>query len=263
MPLSLSVATICFNNLSQLQNTVRSVDRQTRKPDEHIIIDGSTQLQIKNWLEQTPQPPYRKWICQPDKGISDAFNKAILKSSGEVIHLLNSGDTYFDEMAIQSAMHLLESNPHAKWLHAKMAVPRGGIKIIVGKPFQRKKLYRGFRTLNHQTFFVHRALYEKHGLFSLDKKVAMDYDFLVRIADEPFVFCDRVLVDFEGGGISEKKIWQGLKEVISSYESRFGFSLRARLWAVRTWFIAWATEKNIVAQWIFRIKNKKNQVRKM
>lgn len=261
MSLSLSVATICFNNLAELQTTCASVDRQLRKPDEHIIIDGSTQPHIKNWLEQSPQPPYRKWICERDKGISDAFNKGVLHSSSTVVHLLNSGDRYYDEHAVQSAMQTLETHLHARWLHGRMSLPRGGIKVVVGAPFERSKLYRGFRTLNHQTFFVYKSLYEKHGLFSLDKKIAMDYDFLVRIADEPFVFCESIISDFEGGGNSEQKAWAGLKEVVASYESRFGFSIGARLWAIRTWMIGFATANTALGKWLFQQKNKKNQIR--
>jgi len=36
----ISVITICFNNLADLQKTCQSVDKQTRQPEEHWIING-------------------------------------------------------------------------------------------------------------------------------------------------------------------------------------------------------------------------------
>ena len=73
----LSVITISFNNLKELQQTCDSVDYQTLHPFEHCIIDGSSNNEISEWLSNTVQPVYRKWICERDKGISDAFNKGI------------------------------------------------------------------------------------------------------------------------------------------------------------------------------------------
>ena len=73
----LSVITISFNNLKELQQTCNSVDSQSIPPHEHYIIDGSSNDEISVWLNNSSQPEYRKWICEKDKGISDAFNKGI------------------------------------------------------------------------------------------------------------------------------------------------------------------------------------------
>src|ERR1700760_2512236 len=91
---TISVITICFNNLADLQQTCASIDRQTVLPDEHWVINGSTQTDIAQWLEQNPQPSYRKWINERDKGISDAFNKGISKATCGITHLLHAGDVY-------------------------------------------------------------------------------------------------------------------------------------------------------------------------
>ena len=73
----LIIITICFNNLHDLQKTLASVDNQTRTPDEHWIINGSTSNDIAEWLQQTSQTGYRKTVNERDKGIADAFNKGI------------------------------------------------------------------------------------------------------------------------------------------------------------------------------------------
>ena len=231
--LRISTITICFNNLDELRVTMKSIDIQSRLPFEHIIIDGSTNPEIKAFLENNPQPSYRKWICEPDKGISDAFNKGIRTSNGDIIHLLNAGDFYFDDEVLMKVNNAFTSMPDIKWLHGKYAQLRGGIAVISGKPFDKELLYRGMRQVGHPSMFVRKELYDKYGMFDLAKKIAMDYDFLVRIASEKFYFLDEVLVKFAPEGVSEKNINAGLREVEESYTRYFGSSLKQKAWFAR------------------------------
>ena len=52
----ISVITICFNNLEDVITTCQSVDMQIQKPFEHLIINGSTTPDIKNYLENNRNP---------------------------------------------------------------------------------------------------------------------------------------------------------------------------------------------------------------
>jgi GT2 family glycosyltransferase len=257
--MNISIVTICFNNLEELIATCQMVDSQNLPPLEHIIVNGSTTKDIDDYLNNAPQPGYRKWISEPDKGISDAFNKGIQKATGDIIHLQNAGDKYYDEEVLKTVSNTFESNPQIQWLHGCYAQYRGGIWLLSGKRFERKKLYRGMRTIGHPTMFVHRNLYQKYGLFDLDKKIAMDYDFLVRIADEPFAFIDKPLVYFVPGGVSEKKIKEGLKEVRESYFKYKGFDLRVILWS---WRILWLNKftSSRLGKTFFKLKNFKGKM---
>lgn len=231
------------------------VDSQTLPPFEHIIIDGSTNTGIKDFLSSTQNPPYRKWISEPDKGISDAFNKGINMATGEVIHLQNSGDTYFDRQVLHHVSEAFSRNPNATWLHGKYMQHRGDMWMIAGKPFERKKLYRGMRTIGHQSMFVKKSLYEKYGLFSLNKKIAMDFDFIVRIADEPFIFLPIPLIKFAPGGISNQQVKAGLDEVRASYFQHRGFDLRVILWGWRVLMLDKFTH-TAMGKKLFEIKNR-------
>ena len=83
---------------------MQSVDRQQHAPYEHWIIDGSTNTEISGYLRDHPQPAYRKWINERDHGISDAFNKGVLRADGEIVNMLNSGDMYATDDVISSVM---------------------------------------------------------------------------------------------------------------------------------------------------------------
>ncbi|MEJ7610370.1 MAG: glycosyltransferase [Ferruginibacter sp.] len=231
--LNLTVITICFDNLEELLITCRSVDDQSRKPFEHLVIDGSTDSAIRLYLENNPQPSYRKWISERDKGIADAFNKGVGNSRGNILVMLNSGDGFFDANSLNIALNAFKDQPGISWLHGKYKLSRGDQWVIIGKPFEKKKLYRGMRSICHQSLFIRKSLHDKHGLYNTDEKIAMDYDFLCRISDEPFVFLNTPLIRFAPGGISSANYLQSLRESKKVYERHFGKSFRLALWQVR------------------------------
>jgi glycosyltransferase involved in cell wall biosynthesis len=229
----ISIITICFNNPEDLIATCASVDSQRVIPFEHLIIDGSTKSDIKNYLESTTQPPYRKWLCERDKGISDAFNKGILMAKGEITNLLNSGDKLADESVLQRVQEAFEKDPSLMWCHGKLNTLRGGIWVAIGKPFDRNKLYRGMRGTMHPTMYVRRTLYDKHGLFDTNLKMAMDYDFLCRIADEKSTFIDAPLATFDPTGVSSANYVKAMHESYAQYRKYYGRSVKQTLWGWR------------------------------
>jgi glycosyltransferase involved in cell wall biosynthesis len=255
LPIDISIVTICFNNLQELQDTMKSVDAQSLNPREHIIVNGSTNDEIKKYLESTTHPAYRKWINEPDKGISDAFNKGIAITSDDIIHLLNSGDMYFDNGVLEKVKFSFTDNPHIKWLHGKYLQYFGESPVISGKPFNKELLYRGMRQVGHPGMFIKKELYKKYGFYDTAKKIAMDYDFLVRIRDEAFLFIPEALVKFAPSGISSKNVTAGLEEVAESYTRIIGTSLVQNLWFLRIRFLNFLRHTK-AGEYLFGLKNR-------
>lgn len=251
----ISVVTICFNNLKDLQDTCASVDRQILLPFEHLIVNGSTEPQIADWLDNQPQPSYRRWINERDKGISDAFNKGINHTNGDVIHLLNSGDIYFSDQVLTIVQATFNANPNASWLSGKIEMKRGGIWVQIGVPFDPKQLYKGMRSVSHPTYFLKSAVYDRVGLFSLDHKIAMDYDLLCRLIQEPYVFLPETIIKFDDKGVSTTSYLKSLQENIRVYESHFGFSIACRLWQFRLKLLYYLMGSSF-GKFLFRLKNK-------
>jgi len=230
---AISVITICFNNLTDLQKTCISVDAQTERPTEHWIINGSTNNDIAGWLSNTTQPRYRRWINERDNGIADAFNKGIEKSNGNIVHLLNSGDVYAATDVLEKVQNVFDENNRVQWVSGKLKTKRSGHWVEVGKPFDKQKLYRGMRSVSHPTWFVKREVYNRVGLYNSIYRIGMDYDMLCRIVGEPYQFINKTLVTFDDAGISSVGYLNSLKENIAVYESHFGFSITCRLWQLR------------------------------
>ena len=230
--MKLSIITICFNNLQDLIKTCDSVDRQIEKPFEHIIVNGSTNDDIKDWFIAQNKNNYRLIINERDAGIADAFNKGILLAKGDLIHLLNSGDIYFDVNATQKVDKKFNNLPNVNWVSGNIVLHRGGSWVTIGKPFDKKQVYKGMRAISHPTWFVKKEVYDRLGLYK-NYSIAMDYDMMCRIKAEPYAYLDYTITKFDNTGVSSVKYLDSLKQNIEVYEANFGFSLKSRLWQFR------------------------------
>lgn len=228
----ISVITICFNNLSELIDTIHSVDSQNVKPHQHFIVDGSTNSEIREYLAKTPQPDYRQWISERDKGIADAFNKGILACSGDVVNMLNSGDYYVSSNVIETVLKAFEEDENLMWIYGKTFLMKGDRRVLVGKQFYPQKLYRGMRCIGHQTMFVKKKLHDVHGLYDISIKISMDYDFVCRIAFEKSKFIEIPMVEFLPGGTSSN-CFKALKDAKTVYEKYYGRSIKLFFWQLR------------------------------
>lgn len=251
---TLTVITICFNNLADVQRTCASVDAQIRLPDEHWIINGSTTTEVAEWLGQQPQPAYRKWISERDQGIYDAFNKGVSRANGDIIHILNSGDTYASQDVTAVAMEVFEQHKNIQWLSGKIKMMRGGVPVVIGKPFEPKKLYRGMRGVSHPTWFLRKEVYDRVGPFK-HYKIAGDYDLMCRISQEPYFFLDKEIAEFDNSGVSSsvEGYLKSLEENKQVYESYFGPSLKLNLWQIRLKTLSKLLDTKL-GKWLFRVK---------
>ena len=250
---AITVISICFNNLTDLQKTCLSVDMQTTVPDEHLIINGSSNDDIANWLNNHPQPVYRRWINERDKGIGDAFNKGVLNATHPITHLLHAGDAYASDTVIDTVKQYFNQNPTVAWISGNIQVTRAGAVIVIGKPFDPNKLYRGMRSVAHPTWFVKKEVYERVGYFNNDFKIAMDYDLMCRLSNEPYGYINATITVFDDTGISTTNYLQSLKDNIQIYEHYFGFSLKCRLWQWRLRILHLLLQTQF-GKWLFQIK---------
>jgi GT2 family glycosyltransferase len=255
---TLSVITICFNNLAELIKTCASVDQQTVLPDEHLIIDGSSNKEILNWLQSTPQPGYRRWIHELDKGIADAFNKGIQYSKCTLTHLLNSGDTYSGPGTIKTVLSCFENDPALMWVHGQYIQYRGDIDVISGTPFDKNQLWKGMRAVAHPTMFIKKEVYDRVGLYNTGLKIAMDYDLLVRMRNEKSFYIQHPLSYFAPGGASSTHISKGLNEVRNSHQKYIGYSFKQTLWQLRQKALHYFMQTGIGKKW-FQWKNRNNK----
>lgn len=206
-----------------------SIRSQTRLPNEHWIVDGSNNAEIKEFLGTSDLPPYVKWISEPDKGISDAFNKGVRLATQEVVHILNSGDYYFDENVLENVLSHFDEDASLMWVHGQFKQFIGNQWVVSGKPFVPSKLHMGMGQVAHPTMFLRQDVYDRVGFFDVDLKDAMDFDFLIRIRNEKFKYLQLPLSVFTPGGTSSVNWKRAYKKSMRLYEKHFGKTWKLQL----------------------------------
>lgn len=174
----ISIITITYNSEKTLEKTIQSVVNQGYSNLEYLIIDGGSTDHTLDIVEKY-KGKISFVISEPDKGISDAFNKGIKYATGEIIGLINS-----DDLLLPNAINAL-----AKEYDESVDVYRGNTIIWNS---QTDSKYRAVPTMDfsvyklnpivcHQSTFVTKRAYEKYGAYKVDYKFMMDADILIRL----------------------------------------------------------------------------------
>ena len=80
----LSVITVVYNNVDDIERTMLSVLGQTYPRIEYIVIDGASTDGTLDAISQH-RDKLALLISEPDKGIYDAMNKGIALATGHII----------------------------------------------------------------------------------------------------------------------------------------------------------------------------------
>lgn len=104
----ISVITAVYNDVHHIRQTLESFFSQTWEEKELIVIDGgSTDGTADIIREYAERLAY--WCSEKDEGMYDAMNKGILHATGTWINILNSGDYYATDRALELAMTSIDT----------------------------------------------------------------------------------------------------------------------------------------------------------
>lgn len=206
-----SIITVVFNGRKYLEETILSVLTQTYDNVEYIIIDGgSTDGTLDIICKYEDAIDY--WVSESDKGISDAFNKGISCSTGEIIGIINADDWYEKE-AVQFVINAFLEDRQVGVLCGLLQYWKGDKKdycFSSNPAFLNKEM-----TINHPTVFVKKEIYQKFGAFDESYRYAMDYELVLRFFYNSVKFrsLNHVLSNMRLKGTSDKNWMRALSEV--------------------------------------------------
>lgn len=209
-----SIITITFNSERHLEQTIQSVLGQDYPDIEYIIVDGGSTDGTLDIIRKY-EDRIAKWVSEPDRGISDAMNKGIRMSSGEIIGIIHSDD-YYEPGAVRAAVGLFQEHPEAEVVHGNLRLsnPEESSSLIQ-KPLKNpeRAIWRRMPFL-HPTVFVRKGAYVRYGLFDLSYKIAMDRELMLRfmLKGARFLYIDRVLANMRTTGISQKQLSETFRE---------------------------------------------------
>ncbi|MCQ2520948.1 MAG: glycosyltransferase [Lachnospiraceae bacterium] len=197
----ITIVTISYNCSNSIERTISSVINQNYDNIEYVVIDGASTDDTINRIKKF-ETFIDVFISEPDKGISDAFNKGIKKSSGDLIMFLNAGDYLISEDSLeQVAGEWAEERPDVIFYN----VCRGNDLFISAKNTYNDidRIWRQGQ-IPHQGAFTRREVFERIGYFDTQYKIRMDFDFWMRCVKRnlSYKFVPRVISDYEIGGTS-------------------------------------------------------------
>jgi len=129
--LKVSIVTPSFNQGKYIEETIKSVVNQTYKNIEHIIIDNESD---DGTIEILKKYRHLKWLSEKDKGQTNAINKGIKMSSGEIIAWLNSDDLYYEDAA-EIVVEFFQANQDIDMVYGNcMLIDEKGTEIELVKP---------------------------------------------------------------------------------------------------------------------------------
>lgn len=177
-----SVLTPSFGQARWLGDNLESVERQTYPHVEHVVMDGGSSDGTVELLERHSRPNLR-WRSEADGGQSDALNKALATSRGDIVGWLNSDDAYFGPTAIADAVRLFQADSGLAVVygHAVLVSAKGLVLQILWAPSFDKRLLRLHDFVIQPAAFVRRSALGD-AIVDDTFDYTMDYELWLRLA---------------------------------------------------------------------------------
>ncbi|MBB6111322.1 Glycosyltransferase involved in cell wall bisynthesis [Mucilaginibacter lappiensis] len=218
----LSVITIVYNNVRDIERTMLSVLGQTYSPIEYIIVDG---LSTDGTLEviNTYQDRISKLISEKDKGIYDAMNKGLAVATGDYVIFMNSGDEFYDKDTVAA---VFASADEADIYYGETEMIDDNSQSLGQRRHRAPATFtwRSFKygmSISHQAIYIRRSLTEPYdNMYQL----SADIDWIIRAAKKTkkIVNVNRYVARYLVGGMSKKRHRQSLQERFNIMKRYYG-----------------------------------------
>ncbi len=217
--MKLSVVTVSYNNLSDLQLTVNSLMEQTVLDFELIISDGGSKDDVVDYLKALSPTFSYKYISASDLGPYDGMNRGVKVATGDYIWFLNAGDQAFDKESIEIILTRLRGKFDIYFFD--VLCRSQNLEYIKGRKVLKKSFVMDM-PICHQGM-----IFKKHNLlknpFNLKYKISADYYHLMQqifLLNKSFTYVPKPIAIFDLSGISSNN-W--LENFIEQLKINFKF----------------------------------------
>jgi glycosyltransferase involved in cell wall biosynthesis len=199
-----SIVTVVYNGEDVLENTIKSIASQSFDCYEYIVIDGGSCDETIDIIRRY-NDIIDIWISEPDNGIYDAMNKAILLAKGKWIMFLNAGDCFVDANVLMNVFDK-KSYPGYSVIYGNTRVRNKD--VTVSKIINLNKYYFYFDTICHQSIFFRTKLFSEIGLYNITYKILADREWLLRYSKKYnlFKYVDIDICNWDPVGYTTKNI---------------------------------------------------------
>lgn len=184
-PPRISIAIPSYNSAAYLERTLLSILNQNYANTEILFMDAGSKDGSLEILEKY-KDEIACVVSEPDNGQSDAINKGLRKSTGDLMGFQNADDLYLPG-AFAAIAWLRHRKPKASMYCGNAIIIDSDDRIVRFSKFIRPTFKRAFLqgfVFTSQATFWTRDAYQKHGEFSETLHYGMDYDYFLRILSD-------------------------------------------------------------------------------
>jgi glycosyltransferase involved in cell wall biosynthesis len=232
--MKISIITVCLNAEATITTCINSVLEQTYSNIEYIIIDGgSTDKTIDIITTYSNQISF--FCSEPDKGLYEALNKGILKSSGEIIAFLHADDVYANPEVIEDYINAFNTY-NTDGVYANICyTDQNNLKRITrvwksGK-YKPNAFTKGWMP-PHPSLILRKSCYLQFGMFRTDMSISADYELMLR-----FIHVNNITLYYLNQNV-----------ILMRQGGKSNTGIKARINAHRQDYLAWAYN-NISPKW--------------
>ncbi|MDR1685063.1 MAG: glycosyltransferase [Desulfovibrio sp.] len=200
-----SIITATYNAEKFLERALASILSQSYPNFEWVIQDGGSTDNTLNILKKHPDVRL-KIRSEPDKGVYDAWNKAVARATGDWAIFLGSDDCFVHTHALAQCQRHLRNLPDTiQFAFGAMLQGRDGQTDHLYNHSLRASYHRLLNNMGipFPATFVRISLL-KQEKFDVRYKIAGDYDYAARLVTKKNLARIPVLVSYmERGGVSE------------------------------------------------------------
>ncbi|MET4081155.1 glycosyltransferase involved in cell wall biosynthesis [Pedobacter sp. UYP30] len=240
----LSVITIIYNNVRDIERTIKSVVNQSFKGIEYIIIDGgSTDGTME--VVSIYKAALSKIVSEPDGGIYFAMNKGLELATGDYVLFMNSGDEIYEPQTVE---RVFASAPDADIYYGETEMYNDDWQSLGRRRHKvpEKFTWRSFKygmSISHQAIYLRKAIIEP---FDVSYKYSADIDWILKAAKKAKTIAkvDGYVAKYLVGGVSKKKHRESLMERYQIFKKYYGFFPNLLNHLVIAFNLAWYRLRN-------------------
>lgn len=200
----ISIITIVYNNVANIERTILSVINQTYKNIEYIVIDGGSTDGTVDIIKRY-SGHFLYWVSEPDKGIYNAMNKGIEKATGKYVLFLNSGDNFCEDESLDKIVLRCDNYDI---VYNDLNIIDKEHSYIKKYPILLSFRYFTYEAIPHPGTLIKRNLFDIYGKYDESLKIVSDWKwFIIAICRNNVCYKNSgiIAVNFYLDGISSEK----------------------------------------------------------
>jgi glycosyltransferase involved in cell wall biosynthesis len=209
-----SIITVTYNAAKVLNATLKSVEEQSFRDFEYLVIDGASTDETLSLVEQAGIATTTVW-SEPDKGLYDAMNKAIDRAQGQYLIFLNAGDAFATPETLAHIAVSVQDHPDVIYGQTQLVDIAGnivGMRHLTAPKHLTWQSFKDGMLVCHQAFIARREMCPH---YDLKYRFSADYDWCVKVlkqCESTAYVGDEPIISYLSEGLTTENHKESLRE---------------------------------------------------